>query len=487
MRYSTTTDPELEQLTEVVVDQPQEEASSQQAEPIQAQLFLARLLWDQRAYILKWCVRGLVIATVMALLVPNRYTSTTRLMPPDSQSGSGMAMLSAITGKVGAPGLGSLASDLLGTKNSGALYMEALRSRTVEDRLVNRFDLRRVYWVKYMEDARKYLDENTSIAEDHKSGVITVSVNDRNRQRSTDLAQAYVEELNRLMSEVSTSSARRERLFIEQRLVTVKQDLHQAAEEFSQFASQNTTLDVTAQTKAMVEAGADLQGNLMAAQSELEGLEQIYTSGNVRVRSLRARVDELRRQLHDMAGPTPNPLIAASPDSPTTGDKSSINPPPSVNPSPSNQPSDMIYPSIRKLPLLGVRWAELYQQAKIQETVYQLLTQEYELAKIQEAKEIPSAKVMDEAVLPERKAFPPRGVFIILGALLGLLTGSAVVLGFAFWQAIEPDDPGKTFTLEILRTQKAWWLRRREQLRRFFHRSPSVLPLQHSERSRADD
>ena len=476
MRYSVTSDPELEQL----MDQPQEPAGPP-AEPTHTQLVLARLLWDQRAYILRWCVRGLIIATVMAILVPNRYDATTRLMPPES-GGSGMAMISALMGSKGggAPGLSSLASDLLGTKSSGALYMEALRSRTVQDRLVNRFDLRKVYWVRYMEDARQYLDGNTSISEDHKSGVITISVSDRNRQRSTALAQAYVEELNHLLSEVSTSSARRERIFIENRLVTVKEDLHRAAEEFSQFASQNTTLDVPSQTRAMVDAGADLQGNLMAAQSELEGLEQIYTSSNVRVRSLRARVDELRRQLSNMAGPKPSATAAlAAPGTPADQAPGNQNP--------SNQASDMIYPSIRKLPLLAVRWAELYQQAKVQETVYQLLTQEYELAKIQEAKETPTAKVMDPATLPERKAFPPRVIFAILGALLGFLAGSAVVLGFAFWHSIEPDDPAKAFTLEVLRTQKAWLIRMRQKYRARFHRSSSTPPLHHPERSGADD
>jgi capsule polysaccharide export protein KpsE/RkpR len=471
MRFSATSDPELERLME-----PPQEAAGQPAEPVQTRLIVARLLWDHRAFIWQWCVRGLLIALVIAVLVPNRYLATTRLMPPDSSGGSGMAMISALVGKAGAPGLSSLASDLLGSKTSGALYMEALRSRTVEDRLVNRFDLRRVYWVRYMEQARSYLEDNTSISEDHKSGVITVAVNDRNRQRSAALAQAYVEELNRLMSEVSTSSARRERVFIEQRLVTVKQDLHHAAEEFSQFASQNTTLDVPSQTKAMVEAGADLQGNLMAAQSELEGLEQIYTSSNVRVRSLRARVTELRRQLGEMAGAKPNAVAGAVPNDQVIGSQPT-----------SNQPPDMIYPSIRKLPLLAVRWAELYQQAKIQETVYQLLTQEYELAKIQEVKEIPTAKVMDEASLPERKSFPPRIVFVILGALLGLLTGSVIVLGLSFWQAIEPEDPAKEFTLEVLRAQKAWVARRGEQFRRLFSRSPAPPPLQHSERSGADD
>ena len=193
MRFSATSDPELERLME-----PSQEAAGPSADPVRTQLMMVRLMWDQRAFILQWCVRGLLIATVMAVLVPNRYSATTRLMPPESSGGSGMAMISALAGKAGTPGLSSLASDLLGSKNSGALYMEALRSRTVEDRLVNRFDLRRVYWVRYMEQARNDLEENTTISEDHKSGVITVSVSDRNRERSTALARAYIEELNRL-------------------------------------------------------------------------------------------------------------------------------------------------------------------------------------------------------------------------------------------------------------------------------------------------
>ena len=461
MRLSVITDQELQPVREVVSPQ-EDDASAEPAVMVEIPLAIFRLLWDQRNFLLQWAIRGLVIATIIAVVTPNRYTSTTRLMPPESQGGSGIAMISALMGKTPAAGLGAAASDLLGAKSSGALYMEALRSRTVEDGVVNRFDLRRVYWVRYMEDARRYLEDDTNISEDRKSGVITLMVSDRNRQRSAAIAQAYIEELNRLMNDVSTSSARRERQFIEQRLKTVKQDLHHAAEEFSQFASQNTTLDISSQTKAMVEAGADLQGNLMAAQSELEGLEQIYTSSNVRVRSLRARVNELRHQLNDMAGANPEAA-------------------------PGGRASDMIYPSIRKLPLLGVRWAELYQQAKIQETVYQLLTQEYEMAKIQEAKEVPTVKVMDQAAIPERKSFPPRLVFVTLGAALGCLTGALWVLGVVFWQTIEPDDPAKSFTLEVLGVQKAWLIRKREKWLGFlFKPSPAAHPSR-SERGRAED
>jgi len=199
------------------------------------------------------------------------------------------------------------------------------------------------------------------------------------------------------------------------------------------------------------------------------------------VRSLRARVGELRRQLGEMAGGKVGAPVGAVPSDQAPGS------PASDNPTAGATTSDMIYPSIRKLPLLGVRWAELFQNVKVQETVFQLLTQEYELAKIQEAKEIPTAKVMDDAVLPERKAFPPRLVFILLGALLGLITGAAFVLGFSFWHAVDPDDPAKALTLEVLRAQQAWWMRWREQVRGIFSRSSAAPPLEHSERSGADD
>ena len=408
---------------------------------------IVRLLWDHRAFLLQWAFRGFLISIVLAVLTPNRYSSTTRIMPPDNQGNSGMAILAALMGKT-SPALTGLASDVIGAKTSGALFVQALQSRTVEDRLVTRFDLRRVYRQSYMQDARKVLESNTVISEDRKSGVITIVVDDRDRERSAQIAQAYVDELNRIMNDVSTSAARRERIFIEQRLATVRQDLHKAAEEFSQFASHNTTLDLTAQTKATVEAAASLQGQLIAAQSQLEGLEQIYTPSNVRVRSLRARVDELKLKLQQISG-----------QEASSGHGS--------------ETSDMPFPSVRELPLLGVRWAELYQEAKVQETVYELLTQQYELAKIQEAKEIPTVKVLDEAIVPEKKSFPPRLEFVALGALLGFITGGVWVYGWASWKALEADDPVKLFALEIVGVQRAWLGRNTRRVRELFTKSAS--------------
>ena len=257
-------------------------------------------------------------------------------------------------------------------KTSGALFVDLVHSRTVQDHVVDRLNLQKVYWARYKQDARKVLDSRTEVNEDRKSGVISIGVTDRKPQRARKITQAYVEELDHLVSQVSTSSARRERIFIEQRMGTVKNDLEDAERQFSAFASKNTVLDIKEQAKAMVEAAAVLQGQLIAAQSELQGLEQIYTPNNVRVRALKARVGEIQRQLEKFGGT----------DASLTQDNTASS-------------QDEIYPSIRKLPLLGVQWADLYRRMKIQETVYELLNQQYELTRIQEAKEIPTIRVID--------------------------------------------------------------------------------------------
>jgi len=235
-------------------------------------------------------------------------------MPPDQKSGSGLAMLAALAGHSGGSsngsgigsalggGLGGVAGDLLGVKSSGALFVDMLQGPTVEDQLIATFDLRKLYGLKYWEDARKELAARTTIKEDRKSGVITIAVSDRDPRRAQQMAQDYVDALNGLVAKVSTSSARRERIFLEDRLKSVKQTLDNASQEFSDFASKSGTLNVPDQTKAMVDSEASLQGQLVAAESELEGLREIYTDSNVRVKTLQARVASLKRQVEQMSG-----------------------------------------------------------------------------------------------------------------------------------------------------------------------------------------
>jgi len=258
-------------------------------------------------------------------------------------------------------------------------------------------------------------------------------VTDHDAHRAAAMAEAYVHALNRLVEQVSTSAARRERLFLEERLRAVKQDLDSAAREFSEFASKNTAIDIPAQGRAMVEAAATLQGQLIVAESELRGLKAMYTEQNVRVRALRARVGELRSQLGKLGGDGTSYAGSKS-------DSSS-------------------YPAMRQLPLLGVTYADLYRRTKIQETVFELLTQQYELAKVQEAKEVPSVKVLDAAVVPTKKSFPPRTLFTAAGTAMAFLGACAWILAKRAWHGIDPQDPAKQFAREVAVTLRGEALR----------------------------
>ncbi|MGH9711278.1 MAG: GumC family protein [Candidatus Acidiferrales bacterium] len=388
-----------------------------------------RILWTERRFLFRATIAGLLAATLIAFLIPNRYVSTTELMPPDSESGNSLAIASALAGQAGS--LGALAGDFLGIKSTGALFIGVLRSRTVEERIVSRFDLKKVFGARLEETARQKLEERTAITEDRKSGIITLAVTDKDPKRAAAIAAAYVDELDTLMTQLTTSSAHRERVFLEERLTAVNQQLESAEKKFSLFASKNGTIDITEQGKAMLEAGATLEGQLIAAQSELEGLKQIYTPGNVRIRATQARVTELHHQLEKLSGTAGQPPVGSTAN------------------------STALYTPLRQLPILGVPYADLFRELKVEEAVYETLTKEYEIAKVQEAKEIPTVKVLDPAQIPERQSDPPRLLIMILGMAMAMGLAIAWTVGEARWKTTAPDNAGKILAQEVFHTVKA--------------------------------
>ena len=394
------------------------------------------LLWEHRRFLFRCAAAGLIASTIIAFVIPSRYTSSTRLMPPD-QTGQGMASMLAALGKASGD-MGGIGAELLGLKATGDMFIGVLRSRTVEDELINKFDLRKVYGVRSYDSARKNLEGFTDIFADRKSGIITVKVMDKDPNRAAAIGKEYVEALNRMVITLNTSSAHKERVFLEERLDQVQQGLEEAEKDFSQFASKNTAIDVKEQGRAMIGATAELEGQLIAAQTELEGLRQIYTSNNVRVRSVQARVDEYRRQLQKLGG--------NSPDSAGTGTSNG------------RSPEDQnLYPSIRQLPLLGVKWADLYRRTKVQEAVFETLTKQYEMAKVEEARETPSVKVLDMADVPENKSYPPRFFFMLLGTGFVFVLACVWVLAHARWRQVDPKDPAKALAQEVFGTIATKW------------------------------
>ncbi|MGA1983123.1 MAG: Wzz/FepE/Etk N-terminal domain-containing protein [Acidobacteriaceae bacterium] len=358
---------------------------------------LLATIWKRRRWLAKITGIGALLLVGITFLIPNDYTSTAQLMPPDQQALSSTSMLNALVGS--GLNLPSVGSSLLTPRTPSATSIGILGSRTAQDDIIDRFDLRKVYGCKLYTDTRDKLAKRTSIAEDKKSGIIIISVTDHDRYRARDIAQAYVEELDKLVNSLSTSSARRERIFLEQRLKSIKQDLDASSLELSQFSSRNATLDLQKQGEATVEAAGKLQGELIAAESELSGLKAEYTDDNVRVREVQGRINELRSQLQKMSG-----MGEAETGADLTAD----------------QP----FPSIRKLPLLGFRYYDLYRQVAMQESLYETLSKQYELAKVEEAKEIPPIKVLDVADVPEKKSSPHRMILVFFGTLVIAIAGS---------------------------------------------------------------
>ena len=360
-----------------------------------------------------WLAKVIIIGTAaifgLSYLIPNEYTSTVRLMPPDASTFSSQSLLnSALSGEITLPSLGGSGGGLLSLERTpGATAIGVLTSNTVLDDLINQFNLKHVYHDKYYEDARKALAKNSKMNEDDNSGIITITVSDRDKYRARDMAQAYVTELNRLTNSLSASSARREREFLEQRLKLLKADLETSSIALSKFASQNAAFDPEKQGEATVEAASKLQAELIAAESTLSGLKAVYTDDNIQVRAAAARVEQFRTAMRNLSGANQ-----------------------------AGKSTDDFLPSVRSLPVLGVTYYDLFRQVTLDQTIYETLTKQYELARVQEAKDIPPIRELDFPQAAERHSYPHRSIVLILAFILSLLGGVGWIIGPSLWRIL---------------------------------------------------
>jgi capsule polysaccharide export protein KpsE/RkpR len=319
----------------------------------------------------------------------------------------------------------SVGSAALGIKSPGAIFVGILGSRTVQESVVTRFDLVHHYKKHLIEDACKRLTADTVIQEDLKSGIVTVNVKADNPVLASNLAQGYVAELDRVVNNYSTSAARRERIFLEGRLKEIKKDLDDSAKALSQFSTKSRTIDIPSQGKAMVDSGLRLQDQMVAARSELAGLQQSYSEDNIRIRAAHARIAELQRQIGKMMGSTKEPRLDTN---------------------------DSAYPSVSELPALGLTYSDLERKMRVEEALWDALTRQYEAAKVQEAKEIPTVRVLDVANVPQRKSSPVRSHIVILGTILSLVAAFIAVFATSVWGEMDAQDERKKLVTEIAGT-----------------------------------
>jgi len=364
-------------------------------------------------------VTGILLSILYALCLPAMYTSTTTLMPPEGASANS-SYLSLM-----ATGASSAAAGSLGVKTPGSTFIGIMKSRTVQERLVTRFNLVYQYKSNLVENACKRLEADSQMVEDSKSGIISIKVSARNPVLASNIAQGYVEELNRVVTQNSTSAARRERIFLEERLKEIKKDLDDSSEALSRFSTKSRTIDMPSQARAMVDSGLKLQGELATARSDLAGLRQTYSEDNVRVRTASARVEELQRQMDKITG-----LSQKSGSSVDT--------------------SESDYPSLGALPALGLTYADLNRKVLVEQALWEALTKQYEAAKVQEAKDIPTVRVLDVANVPQRKSSPARGKIVLSGAMLSLLIAYIIVITTPWWEHIDPQDERKRFVAAVV-------------------------------------
>jgi uncharacterized protein involved in exopolysaccharide biosynthesis len=345
--------------------------------------------------ILAFCTLMVLTTLVVSLLLPKIFESTATLLPQlesNNALGLGAFLASSAAGN---------AAQSLGISLPGApatptdIFIAMLKSRIMADDVINRFNLMEYYEKKAMQDARVALENATRIIVT-KEKVIKITVEDKDPQLAADIANFYVSNLDRLNQTLSVSKARENRKFIEQRVADTQAALGKVEEALKEFQTQNRTVAIEAQSKAMIEATAMIQAQIMAQEVQLQVMASYLSPNNPEVARVQSSISELRKQLQIMES--------------GKGGKDRL-------------PGDRLRPAITSVPALALEYGRLTRDLKIQETLYALLISQYEQAKLTEARDTPTVQVLDPAVPAERKSRPKISLNLLIAGILSLLIG----------------------------------------------------------------
>jgi len=355
-----------------------------------------------------------LISVIISFLIPKTYMATARILAP-RENGPGLASLIAGADEA----LMGLAAVLNGNPTPSAVYVGILKSRSVADALIEKFNLKERYDERYIEDVYAELADHSIIEASKRDQLIIISVKDRDPRRAADMANAYVDTLNRLNRRLSSTQGKRKRIFLEGRLKDVRADLERAETDLKAFQEKYHLVAVEEQARATIEGAAEIKGQIVAAQTELEVYKQFGTEKQIEAVMLKARIEELQKQLEAIA--QGEPPATGNPDA-STPDKSSG-----------------FYVPFDDLPRLSMELMRLTRAAKVQEKLFALITAQYEMAQIEEAKDVDTVQVLDPAVVPQKKFGPRRRAIVASSTALALM--AAVFLAFlleytGYWQTI---------------------------------------------------
>ena len=375
------------------------------------------VLAKRKSFIIKVTLGFAIIAAIISFIMSPIYKAETKILPPVNGS-SGIAtqlmnqlgQLSAIAGISGVP---------INGKTPNELYVGLLKSRTVLDRMIDRFDLMKLYRTSYRQNARKrLLDDVLSVRDDKKSGIITINVEEKDPKRAADMANAFVEELQKLNSGLAITQASQRRLYFEEQLKAAKTSLTQAEENMKLFQEKTGALHIESQAKAVLEGIGMIRAQIAAKEVELKVMKTYSTPQNPDLRRVEEALKGLRAELAKMEGR-------------------------------GGQGHDPLMPTGR-MAQVGTDYAKQLRDLKFNEVLYGLLLQQYEAAKLDEAKDATTIQVIDTAVPPEKRVKPKRTLMVLLGSIIGFFLSvfAAFVMEFRERANENPEDRERFDTLK---------------------------------------
>ncbi len=334
---------------------------------------------------------AMVLTYLILLILPNKYTATARILPPQQKMTLSAQFLNSVGG-VGTPGApisgplgGGMAASLLGLKSASDLYAGMMTGNTISDRIIERFNLRQLYKEKYIEDARATLRKKALIRADKKDGVISIEVTDKDPKRAAAMANAFTEELDKLLQLLTSQEASARLTFLEKERLQVSRNLEQAENSLRTFSEKNNVLQFDTQTRAVLEYIARLRAEIDAKEVQTQVLRQQATSYNYDVVRLETEVQGLKDKLK---------TAETQYDQVCVGDSCLTS---------------------SKVPSLGLDYLRLYREVKFQDGLYQFYIKMVELARLDNAKDISVVQLMDQALPPEKRSNKRLPAVILVG------------------------------------------------------------------------
>ena len=345
----------------------------------------------------KWLIIGItlttaIITTIISLTIAPIYKAETKILPPQQGSSS---MASQLLSQFG--GMAGLAGGAIGVKTSNDLYIGLLKSRTILDRIVDRFNLMELYKTTHREDARNAIAGALKAQDDKKSGIITIGMEDNDPKMAADIANAFVEELKSFTQGLAVTEASQRRLFFEEQLKDVKALLIKAEDEMKSFQEKTGVLQVESQASIVIGAIANLRAQIASKEVELKVMRTYLTSTNPDMQKIEEALKGMKIELSKLeskgAGHNPDPLMP-------TG----------------------------RVPEIGTEYVRKLRDLKFNETLYQLMIQQYEAAKLDEARDAAIIQVIDKAIPPEKRIKAKRRQMVMTAMVAGFF--ASVFLAF---------------------------------------------------------